>query len=77
MPPLEDWLNIVSVCLGATCLEAPVKINIAKTTGYGVAIGEFSLPCWGETAIFPRNTLPFRQRTVDADSPASRNCVAC
>ena len=38
MPPLEDWFNIVATCLDATCLEAPVTMNIAKTAGYRVAM---------------------------------------
>ena len=39
MPPLEDWFNIVAMCLDAMCLEAPVKMIIAQTAGYRVAIG--------------------------------------
>ena len=31
MPPLEDWFNIVAMCLDAMCLEAPVKMIIAQT----------------------------------------------
>ena len=38
MPPLEDWFNIVATCLDATCLDAPVTMNIAKTAGYRVAM---------------------------------------
>ena len=38
MPPLEEWFNIVAACLDATCLEAPVTMNIAKTAGYRVAM---------------------------------------
>ena len=49
MPPLEDWFNIVSVCLGATCLEAPVKMNIAKTAG-DLAIVEFFVAFLGRDA---------------------------
>ena len=38
MPSLEEWFNIVATFLDATCLEAPVTMNIAKTAGYRVAM---------------------------------------
>ena len=38
MPPLADWFNIAAMWLGAIGLDAPVKMNIAKTAGYRVAM---------------------------------------
>ena len=38
MPPLGEWFDIVATCLDATCLEAPVTMNIAKPAGYRVAM---------------------------------------
>ena len=39
MPPLKEWFDIVAMCLDATCLEAPVTMNIATTAGYRDMVG--------------------------------------
>ena len=38
MPPLEDRLNVVAICLEAICLDEFVKMNMTKAVGHLVAI---------------------------------------
>ena len=42
MPLLEDWFNLVAICLGAICLDEPAKMHMAKTVGHHrfVLVGE-------------------------------------
>ena len=53
MPLLEDWFNLVAICLGAICLDEPAKMNMAKTAEYRFDIvGDLAIlgSCPGDVA---------------------------